>query len=268
VVVLERAGVVAARREAGWLVESATRTDPTRHAFGTLPIDEDAARRALDLAHRRASGEPLQYITGVAGFRKLELRVGPGVFIPRPETELVAGRAMELLPHGGVAVDVGTGSGAIALSIAQERPDAEVYATEVSSDALAFARVNRERAALDVELIAGDLLSGLPEALAGRVDVVVSNPPYVPPEEARLLPRDVVAHEPTEALFAAGGGLTVIRRVALEARRWLAPKGWIVLEIGDRQGAAVGELLRAAGYREVAVNRDLTDRERIAEARR
>jgi release factor glutamine methyltransferase len=263
---LESAGIVAPDLEARRIVEAALGTDSPGALLADAP--PDAATRAEALARRRAAGEPLQYVTGVAGFRYLELGVGPGVFIPRPETELVAERAMERLPSGGVAVDLGTGSGAIALAIATERPDSRVFATEASPDALAYARANRARVGADVTLAAGDLFDALPASLRERVDVVVSNPPYVPVAESSLLPRDVVDHEPHVALFADGGGLDIVRRIAAGARAWLRPGGWVVLEIGDRQGDAVTELLRALDYSDVAVSRDLTDRERIAEARR
>lgn len=218
------------------------------------------------LVERRMGGEPLQYVTGVAGFRRLELAVGPGVFIPRPETELVAARAMDRLPANGTAADVGTGSGAIALAVAQERPDARVLATEVSEEALEWATKNRDALGLDVELHHGDLLGCLPRDLQGRVDVVVANMPYVPTEEASLLPGDVVRHEPHVALFGDAGGLSLVERVADAARDWLAPGGWLVLEIGDRQGSRVHALLEELGYTEVAVHLDYAQRERIAEA--
>jgi release factor glutamine methyltransferase len=258
---------VHARQEARWIVQAALR-GRGRDALATTGVPPEALARADELARRRASGEPLQYVTGTAGFRYLELEVGPGVFIPRPETELVAERAMEHLPEGGIAVELGTGSGAIALSMASERPDARVLATESSKTALAYARANRKRLSAEVELLACDLFSGLPPGLRGEVDVVVSNPPYVPVAERGLLPRDVVCHEPHEALFAPEEGLGVICRIAGEARRWLRPGGWLVLEIGDRQGARVRSLLSAAGYGDVDVARDLGGRERIAEGRR
>ncbi|MFN2490444.1 MAG: peptide chain release factor N(5)-glutamine methyltransferase [Actinomycetota bacterium] len=264
--VLREGGVVHATQEAVWLIEAATGCSRTDLLIRRADMDEPDAERALELARRRAAGEPLQYLTGIVGFRRLELAVGPGVFIPRPETELVAERAMELLPPHGTLVDVGTGSGAIALSVAVERPDAFVVATESSSDALRYATRNAERCHASVEFILCDLLSGVPSSLRGIVDVCVSNPPYVPLSEGAALPRDVVDHEPHLALFAGGDGLGVLRRVASEARAWLRSGGWLVLEIGDRQGAVAGPLLHDAGYREVAVRRDLAGRERIVEA--
>lgn len=264
--ILAAAGVVNAT-EADRFLEAAlgvTRSD----LLTTDPeVERDVARRFFDMVERRRRGEPMQYVTGTAAFRHIEVAVGPGVFIPRPETELVAERAMDRLPKGGVIVDVGTGSGAIALAIADERPDGEVWATEVSPEALAWARKNRSALGARVELVAGDLLEPLPRELARRIDVVVSNMPYVPVEETALVAPDVVAHEPHVALFGPKGGVGLIRRLAGRALEWLRPGGWIVLEIGDRQGAAVVALLTTLGYDSAAVYDDLTGRERIVEAR-
>jgi release factor glutamine methyltransferase len=230
-------------------------------------VSELVERRTLKLASRRASGEPLQYLTGIAGFRFLELEVGPGVFIPRPETELVVERAIDLLPPGGRVVDIGTGSGAIALAIATERPDANVHATERSSAALAWAERNRKRAEASLTLVHCDLFSGLPQELQGTFDVVVSNPPYVAESDVHLLGEDVRDHEPHEALFAGLEGLLVVEAIASEARRWLRPDGRLVLEIGHDQAEKVSELLERLGYEDVALSKDLADRDRIAEAR-
>ena len=266
--ILNAAGVVFADSETRWLLHAATGSTPTVVLDGESDIDEAAEQRAIELARRRARGEPLQYVTGVAGFRHLELAVGPGVFIPRPETELVAERAMERLPSGGTLVDVGTGSGAIALAVAYERSDARVVATDSSAAALAWAEKNRDGLGLSVELIRCDLLDGVPAELRGEVDVVVSNPPYVPEGDDSLLPRDVVRHEPHEALFAGGNGLEAIARVGDLARAWLRRRGWLVLEMGYDQADAVTKTLRRLEYELVSVTRDLAGRDRIAEARR
>ena len=255
---LTAAGVVSARPEARWILQAAG------HADTSAPPEPDVERAALALVARRARGEPLQYVTGIAGFRRLELAVGPGVFIPRPETELVAELAMAKLPSGGTVVDVGTGSGAIALSIAQERPDARVLATEKSPDALAWARKNRDELGLSVELFECDLFEALPLDLRGELDVVVSNPPYVPSGDRDALPRDVANHEPHIALFADETGAALIERICKEAVSWLRPGGWLVLEIGHGQGTRVEAIMNEAGYREVEIRDDLAERERIA----
>lgn len=238
-------------REAAWIIESAR--------------DHE---HALELARRRGSGEPLQYITGEAHFRRLTLKVGPGVLIPRPETEIVTERALERLPKKGVLVDIGTGSGAIALAIKDERRDAYVYATENEADALDWAWRNISALGLEVKLIDSDLFSHLPENLRANVDVVVSNPPYVATDDAGLLPVDVVAHEPHAALFAGPDGLDVIRSVASDAPGWLKSDAWLVLEIGEAQAAPVRELLSELGYRDIEIHDDLTGRPRIAEGRK
>lgn len=262
---MREAGVEASEREGDWILEAATGMDRTRYAAATDPIDAAAQVRTFELAARRAGGEPLQYVTGVAGFRRLELAVGPGVFIPRPETEGVAGRVIEVLPEGGVAVEIGTGSGAIALSVADERRDARVYATERSPEALEWAIRNRDALDLNVEMVEGDLFRGLPDDLRSHVDVVVSNPPYVP--EGFRLPPEIRDHEPHIALFASDGGLAIIELLSHEALSWLRPGGLIVLEIGEAQRDAVARLLRGQGYTGIEVRLDPAGRERVAEGR-
>jgi release factor glutamine methyltransferase len=231
-------------------------------------IAPEEERTCVRLAARRASGEPLQYVTREAAFRRLRLTVGPGVFIPRPETELVAERAMARLPRAGTLVDVGTGSGAIALSVADERPDAIIIATESSPRALAWAEKNRAAVSVPVDLIRCDLLNGLPASLCGSIDVIVSNPPYIDAADRALLPRDVVDHEPHDALFAAERGLAVASRIVDAALSWLRPRGWLVLEIGSDQAMGVRSLLETAGYENVAVAKDLAGCDRIAEAQK
>lgn len=263
---LREASIAASEREAIWLIEAVTGASAATVNAGVGVTEEDCGR-VLKLARRRVAGEPLQYLTGVSGFRTLELRVGPGAFIPRPETELLVERALARLPPGGVIVDVGTGSGAIALAVAQERADAWVYATEASSSALRWARLNRKRLSLAVELVSGDLLDGLSQDLRGGIDVVVSNPPYVSIGDTSFLPPDVRDHEPHEALFAGPVGLEVIERLAAEAREWLKPGGWLELEIGAGQGSAAANELTKRGYDQVSVYPDLAGRQRMAEGR-
>ena len=250
--------------EARWIVERVVGKSHAELVGFDPELSEEIAAEVEAFVRRRKAGEPLQYIIGLAGFRTLELEVGPGVFIPRPETEVVAGRAMELLPPNGTIVDVGTGSGAIALSAAVERPDASVYATERSAEALSWARRNAERLNLMVRFTHCAYLDELPEHLAGAVDVVVSNPPYVARAEQGRLPVDVVEHEPHEALFASDDGLTDIHRIAEDARHWLTPEGWLVMEIGETQGSAALEVLNGLDYRSASVDVDLTGRDRVA----
>jgi release factor glutamine methyltransferase len=223
---------------------------------------------AIELARRRADGEPLQYLTGLAGFRRLELEIGPGALVPRPETEMLVERVLTVAPRRASVVDVGTGSGAIALALADECPDARVLATDVSTEALTWARRNADRLGLPVELFRCDLMEGLPGELQGHIDVCVSNPPYVGTDEKHELPPDVVDHEPHEALFAGPGGLDVIERLVPASTTWLATGGWLIIEIAPRQADAVCELLVGSGFSSVTVRDDLVGRPRVAEGKR
>ncbi|MDR8410577.1 peptide chain release factor N(5)-glutamine methyltransferase [Nonomuraea sp. 3-1Str] len=221
---------------------------------------------------RREAREPLQHITGHAYFRYLELKVGPGVFVPRPETEVMAGWAIETLHAMDVAaplvVDLGTGSGAIALSIAQEVALAEVHAVEVDPDAYGWAKRNiTEHGQGRVHLHPEDLAEALPE-LNGKVDLVISNPPYIPPG---AIPRDpeVRDYDPSRALYGTGDdGLGEVRAVERTARRLLRPGGWVAVEHADEQGNAVYLTFpEASGWRDVRLHQDLTRRDRFVTAR-
>lgn len=207
------------------------------------------------LARRRLVGEPVAYLIGHRGFRALDLEVDRRVLIPRPETEGLVEAAVEQLPQGASVVDVGTGSGAVALALAAERPDLRVRGVDVSPDAVALACQNAAHLDLDVSFSVGDLLEDCDPA-----DAVLANLPYV--ERNAPLPVDVVAFEPSLALFGGVDGLDLIRRLIaqLAARRW--PR-WAMLEIGATQGARVSTLLRAAGFGAVEVREDLSGRDRI-----
>lgn len=231
-----------------------------------LEAASDDEQRVMSLVRRRVAGEPLQYLTGLAGFRQLQLRIGPGALVPRPETESLAGRAIELAPEGATVVDVGTGAGPIALSLAYERPDLRVLATELSPEALEWARLNRDELGVEVELILCDLFEGLPNDLRRGVHVVVSNPPYISETERSSLPVEVADHEPGVALFSPGDGLQIFERIAFGAKGWLRDGGVLLSEIGDRQGDTVLGLLRHLGYDSPRIRDDLVGRPRIAEA--
>ncbi|MGH2773996.1 MAG: peptide chain release factor N(5)-glutamine methyltransferase [Actinomycetota bacterium] len=247
-------------READWVLEAAR---------SRASSQGEVERIALELAERRAEGEPLQYVLETAAFRHLELSVGPGVLVPRPETEVLVERALDRLPQGGMVVDVGTGSGAIALAIKQERPDARVWATDDSTDALRYARVNREQLGLDVEILLGGLLEPLPGSLRGGFDLVVSNPPYVSESESHLVAPDVLGHEPDHAVFGGGGdGLSIVTTLVSQALPWLRPEGWLVCEIGHGQSVPVVELFESAGFIDSGVHEDLAGWDRIVEGRK
>jgi release factor glutamine methyltransferase len=246
-----------------------SRGEVQARAITGLEIDPaDAA--AIDLlVIRRAEREPLQHITGRAWFRSIELEVGPGVFVPRPETEQVTQFAIDALravPSASpIAVDLGTGSGAIAFSLATEVQNARVWAVEVSPDAYAWTTRNRERTgATNATLILGDLADALHE-LDGTVDVVASNPPYIPQD---AVPRDpeVRLHDPEVALYGGEDGLDVVRQVSTTAQRLLHPGGVLVLEHGELQGPAIAALLRSDGWVAVATHQDLLGRDRATTA--
>jgi release factor glutamine methyltransferase len=225
-------------------------TEPRREVAGP------AVRAFQDAVRRRSAGrEPVAYILGRRGFRHLELAVDPRVLVPRPETELLVEVGLEL-PEGARVVDVGTGSGAIALALKHERPDLEVLGTDSSADALAVARANAARLELDVEFFHGDLLAGV-----GEVDAVLSNPPYVAEHERASLAPEIARHEPSAALFAGADGLDVTRRLipaaASSGARLLA------VEVAGEQAATVRELVHVAGFAQESVRRDLAWIERV-----
>ena len=248
-------------------------------------LDEPATARALPYAEamvdRRVAGEPLQYVLGRWAFRRLDLLVDRRVLIPRPETEQVVevalaelsrlgaqvrppGRGPGIVP-GRVMVDLGTGSGAIALSLAAETDHGTVWATDASPDALAVARANLAglggRAATRVRLAEGGWWDALPGDLRGAVSLAVSNPPYVPTPAMATLPAEV-RWEPAAALDGGPDGLAAFRTILSEAHDWLAWPGLVVLEIGDGQAEEVEGLARAAGFDRVAVHPDLAGRPR------
>jgi release factor glutamine methyltransferase len=271
---LMAAGCVSAEAEARWLLEEVLTLPPGRVGSRRRELLPAAAEEALEgMVERRVAGEPLQYVVGWAPFGHLRVRVGPGVFVPRPETELVADRAgahlraaAERRPgESAVAVDLCTGSGAIAMFVADAAPSASVLATEVDPGALEWAARNLD--GTRVELLAGDLDEPLPRELRARVDLIVTNVPYVPTPAMGLMPRDVREHEPPVSLDGGPDGLDVLRRVVAAAGGWLAPDGWLVAEIGEDQGGAAIGLLGAAGFVDVAVRRDMTGRDRILEGR-
>jgi release factor glutamine methyltransferase len=224
-----------------------------------LTIAGSDVRAIQDVVRRRAiEREPVAYITGVRGFRRLELTVDPRALIPRPETELLVELAVALLPRGARVLDVGTGSGAIALALADERPDLLVSASDISADALALARANGERLGLDVRWLHADLLAGVPDEL----DAILSNPPYVADSERSSLAPEIVRHEPPDALFAGHDGLDRIRTlIAQVASR--EPVRLLALEVGAGQARAVAELMRAAGFARTRAEVDLAGIERV-----
>ena len=271
---LTDAGVATPEADADLLIGHVldqSRGEVQAKAIAGVQLRDDQLDELGQFLDRRVAREPLQHITGKAYFRSLELAVGPGVFIPRPETEQVAQYAIDALRavpgEQPVAVDLGTGSGAIAFSLATEIPNSIVYAVEVSPEAFRWTEINRDltRASNSV-LVLGDLADALPE-LDDTVDVVISNPPYIPSD---AVPRDleVQLHDPKTALYGGADGLDVVRQVSQTGLRLLHRGGSLVLEHGELQGQAIADLLRADGWTAVATHRDLLGRDRATTALR
>lgn len=238
-------------------------------------LNEGELERMRSLLRRRLAGEPVQYVTGTAAFMFSEFEVNPSVLIPRPETEALTEAALATLGESGASrgprvADVGTGSGVIATTIAQRYPDAAVYATDSSPDALAVARRNAERAGVAdrIVFLEGRFLDPLRSAsLEGQLSLIVSNPPYVPTGEIATLPEEVRDFEPRVALDGGEDGLDCIRAIAQDGPVFLAEHGSLVLEFGDGQARAVEGLL-ASGFVAVEIRRDYAGRDRIAVASR
>jgi release factor glutamine methyltransferase len=253
------AGVETPRLDAEVLLAHVLGVDRARlYTDGELTVEGAAVRPYQDAVRRRAvAREPVAYITGRRGFRRLELRVDRRALIPRPETELLVEVALAL-PAGVSVLDVGTGSGAVALALKDERPDLRVAGSDVSEQALGLARENGARLGLEVAWLRADLLEDVPD----EYDAVVSNPPYVAEAERATLAPEILRHEPPGALFAGPDGLATIRRLVaqLAARERVRIAG---LEVGAGQAEAVGELLRAAGFPVVRAARDLAGIERV-----
>jgi release factor glutamine methyltransferase len=247
---------------------------PRARLLTLADVPDDAADRFTAWVDQRASRVPLQHLTGSAPFRHVELSVGPGVFVPRPETEQIAGWALDRIAGltAPTVVDLGTGSGAIALSVANEHPGARVVAVERDAGAIEWTRHNAAaRAAAGdtpVEVLAGDMTDArLLRELDGAVDVVVSNPPYVP--DGARLPREVADHDPPLALWGGPDGLDVVRGLLATAARLLRPGGWLGIEHADQQGTALPALVRASGgWADVVDRPDLAGRPRYTTARR
>ncbi|WP_436526829.1 peptide chain release factor N(5)-glutamine methyltransferase [Actinoplanes sp. HUAS TT8] len=230
-------------------------------------ILEDEAARLREIVAKRAGRIPLQYLIGTAAFRHVDLAVGDGVFVPRPETELLAGWGIERTGPGATVVDLCSGSGAIAVSLADESKAGRVIAVERSPEALPWLRRNASGYS-QIEVVEGDVTDpDLLSDLQGRVDVLLCNPPYVP--EGTPVPPEVSDHDPAEAVFGGADGLSVIRPVVALAAVLLASGGWVGIEHDDVHGTAVPALLREDGrFTEVTAHDDLTGRPRYATARR
>jgi release factor glutamine methyltransferase len=250
----ERVRVVAALAEGGCVA-------PAEEADALFKASSEGVGRIEGLVVRRLRGEPLAWITGSVVFGGVRIHVDPRVFVPRPQTQAMARRAVALVPADGVAVDLCTGSGAVAAVLGSAHPRATVVATDIDPVAVACARRN------GVSALVGDLDEPLPPSLLGRVDVMTAVVPYVPTEELAFLPRDVLAHEPRSALDGGPRGTTLLVRAAEAAARWLAPGGSVLLELGGDQAGEVATALEDVGLSGIRVHRDGDGQDRAIEGR-
>jgi release factor glutamine methyltransferase len=266
---LRDAGIESAAQDARILLSFVSGIELVRLPL-LVELDDDHARRFEKLISQRADRVPVQHLTGRAHFRHIDVAVGPGVFVPRPETEVMTGwaidtiRPMITLHHRPLVVELGTGSGVIAKAIASELTRADIHAVEISEEAAAYAR--RNLADTLVELHVTDMADALPE-FNSAVDLVIANPPYIPLEAYASVPPEVRDHDPALALFSGADGLDAIRVVASVAARLLRPAGFVCIEHADVQGDAATEVLvRAGAFRGVRDHRDLTGRSRFVTA--
>lgn len=285
---LAASGVETPESDAGFIVAEVAGSPRSELAAACdQPATALATARVETLTARRATGEPLQYVLGSWSFCGIDLFVDPRVLIPRPETEVTAQVAIAEATkigarrgRGGlrqghvpdvVVADLGTGSGAIALALAAELPDIAVWATDVSTDALAVARANLTGSGIGagrVHLAQGDWFDALPAELAGRLGVIVANPPYVAAHEVAELPFEVARYEPRDALVAGPTGLECLERIVADAPRWLVPSGALVCELAPHQAMRATELAHGAGFVSTHVEHDLAGRDRVLVARR
>lgn len=263
---LAEAGVPTPRADARLLVRHVLGCSGVRLVTGAGEALPAAAAARLDaLVTRRVARVPLQHLVGTVGFRHLDLLVRPGVFVPRPETEVLAGEAVARTPGTGIVVEPCTGTGAVACAVAAET-GAAVVATDLSAAAVALARENAARAGVDVQVMEGDLLAPVPAALRWRVDVVVSNPPYLAAAELEAVEPEV-RHDPVVALVAGPTGHEATDRLVAEAADWLRPGGWLLLETDTGRAGPTAARARNRGYRDVTIVPDLTGRDRVVAAR-
>ncbi len=260
------------RRSAEWLLSAATSLSRVElYAYHDRPLTPDERERYRALVARRAEGMPLQYVTGEMPFRHLVVHVEPGVFIPRPETEVLVDVVLERIADisGPVVVDLCTGSGCVAVSVASEHPGARIWAVDVSQRAVSAAGRNALHAKVSdrVQVLHGDLFDPLPHELLGTIDLIVSNPPYIPSADLPDLPAEVLGFEPAEALDGGPDGLDTFRRIVGEAQRWLAPGGCIAVELDSGRVNDAAALLESR-FEGVTVRKDLTGRDRIVFGRK
>jgi release factor glutamine methyltransferase len=264
---LAKKGVENPRLDAELLLANALGCDRIRlYVDGEKPLSAAELSRFKPLLQRRGAREPSAYILGVKEFYGRSFAVGPGVFIPRPETELLVQLALEALPAQGRALDLCTGSGAVGLSLAAERPEAQVDLVELSPAAAAFARKNAARHAPGrAQVFEGDLFAALPDGR--RYHAVVANPPYIPLRDKPALAKELTDYEPPLALFSGADGMETLRRIVAGAPARLEPGGLFAVEIDPPEMGEVSALFRTAGFEQIKVQRDLAGHDRHVFAR-
>lgn len=268
----EKQGFDSPRYEAEVLLEHALKMQRIMiYANFDRPLQPSELDAIRPMVKRRGKYEPMAYITGSRGFWSIDLKTDARALIPRPDTETLVEAAIEKLDQrakdgaGMRVIDIGTGTGAIALSIAHDREEAEVAAVDISAPALSLARENADALSLSerVTFFEADLFAGLPAEWLTGLDVVVSNPPYVSRDEEELMGKGVKAFEPEGALFAEDDGLAIIKRLVPEAYSALEPGGWLLCEIGFAQGSVVKEIFSSQGFVDVSVRKDLGRKDRV-----
>jgi len=269
---LSSAGVISPSVDAellGCFVLGVSRSELTMLSLSNQSFPENKVSDYLSSVARREKREPLQHITGVAAFRHLELQVGPGVFIPRPETEQLVELAIGHLNgiQKPMAIDLCSGSGAIAIALSTELAGVKVYSVELSEQAFGFLQRNYQKYGLDTKQSKNEDLATAFDELEGKLDLVISNPPYIP-ETAVPIDLEVQLHEPRLALYGGEDGLDVIRRISSRALYLLKPSGLLLIEHADSQALAISELLLTDGWLEVVSSQDLAGKDRMISARK
>jgi release factor glutamine methyltransferase len=266
---LAASGIEGARLDAELLMAAASGASRAAAVSGAIALDDSAIRRFADFVTRRAAREPLAYIVGRKEFYSLDLEVGPSVLIPRPETETLVAAALDAIADriGARVLDIGTGSGAIAIAIAVNRPDARLVATDISADALELARRNAARigCADRIEFRQGDCWEAV-QATSARFDLVVSNPPYIRDAAVAGLEPEISRYEPAIALRGGPDGLALYRRIVNQIRVFLEPHGNLLVEMGEGQAPEVIEMCAQVGARSVQASKDLAGFERVVQA--
>lgn len=254
--------------EAQWILEHFLKCNHSQFRKCLLnTVDEHSCSLILDAAQRRAHCEPLQYVLGNVPFHDVVIHVGPGVLIPRPETEELVEHAIRLFPHTDEILDICTGSGAIAIALAHSLPQTQIHATDISTEALHYAQKNAQiNRTSNINFYQGDLFENV-RHLTGKITMITANPPYISLDEYQQLEPDVVQFEPQIALTDQHDGFDFIKRIALEAKQILSPNGILLCEMGESQGEISRQIFKSQQWKSVEILQDLSHRDRIILAR-